>query len=514
MSPEDDIEMRRLHIMNSSNIRRTIEVTSYAEVVLANAASDIMQPAFSNLFVQTEIMRHQHAIICTRRPRSAEEQSPWMFHLMSLHGKDPENISYETDRMKFIGRGNSIANPQAMNDTGELSGNEGSVLDPVVAIRYQITLDPEETVTIDMIIGIAESKEVCQNLINKYQDRHHKDRVFELAWTHSQVVLRQINASEADAQLYGRLASSILFANAAFRADPAILISNHRGQSGLWGYSISGDLPIVLLKIEKQANMQLVKQLVQAHAYWRLKGIAVDLVIWNEEHNIYRQIFQNEIQALIPSEVIDRPGGIFVRASDQISNEDRVLFQTVARIILSDNGGTLSDNIKRKPLAKSLIPYITPTQIRKPSLTKVTLPKDLGFFNGLGGFSADGSEYIIIVDKKSKTPAPWVNVIANPNFGTVISESGAAYTWIENAHELRLTPWNNDPVSDSGGEAFYMRDEETGTFLVNLTSCLQEVSHLILPVMVLVTVPLNILKMGYILKCWFMQILSRRLNSL
>ncbi len=464
MSPEDDIEMRRVRITNCSKIRRTIEVTSYAEVVLASPDSDLMQPAFSNLFVQTEILAPQHAIICTRRPRSAEEQSPWMFHLMSLQGKEPEEISYETDRMKFIGRGNTIANPKVMDSSGPLSGSQGSVLDPIVAIRYRIILEPEETVSIDMVIGVAETKVLCQQLINKYQDRHHKDRVFELAWTHSQVVLRQINASEGDAQLYGRLASSILFANAAFRADPAILISNHRGQSGLWGYSISGDLPIVLLKIEKQANMQLVKQLVQAHAYWRLKGMAVDLVIWNEEHNIYRQVFQNEIQALIPSEVMDRPGGIFVRASDQISNEDRVLFQTVARINISDNGGSLADNIKRKPLAKSLISYITPTQIRKPSLTQVILPKDLDFFNDLGGFSANGSEYIIIVDKKSKTPAPWVNVIANPTFGTVISESGTAYTWTENAHELRLTPWNNDPVSDSGGEAFYLRDEETGYF--------------------------------------------------
>ena len=277
-------------------------------------------------------------------------------------------------------------------------------------------------------------------------------------------MLRQINASEADAQLYGRLASSILFINSAFRADPTILINNHRGQSGLWGYSISGDLPIVLLKIEKLANMQLVKQLIQAHAYWRLKGLAVDLVIWNEEHNVYRQDFQNEIEALIPVEFKDRPGGIFVRASDQISNEDRILFQTVARINISDSGGTLADHIKRKQLPKLVIPYITPEQITKSPLTPIELPKDLIFFNGLGGFSADGSEYVIAIDDKNKTPAPWVNVIANPNFGTVISESGTAYTWTENAHELRLTPWNNDPVSDSGGEAFYLRDEESGHF--------------------------------------------------
>ena len=465
VSPEDDIEMRRARISNRSDETRTIDVTSYAEIVLAAAASDRMQPAFSNLFVQTKILRDQRAIMCTRRPRSAEDHMPWMFHLMTMEGKSPEEISYETDRMEFIGRGNTLVNPQAMHRAGPLSGNEGSVLDPIVAIRYKIVLDPEETVTIDMVTGISDTREGCQDLINKYQvNKTHKDRVFEMAWTHSQVLLRQINASESDAQLYGRLAGSILFSNSSFRADPSILIRNHRGQSGLWGYSISGDLPIVLLKIEKQDNLSLVRQLIQAHAYWRLKGILVDLVIWNEEHSGYRQLFQNEIQALIPAEVRNCPGGIFVRASEQISDEDRILFETVARITLSDSGGALADQVKHKQYPKAVIPRLSPGK-NHPSLSgTLATPADLLFFNGLGGFSPDGAEYVIVTDEARKTPVPWVNVIANPRFGTVISESGMAYTWTENAHELRLTPWNNDPVCDKGGEAFYIRDEDSAHF--------------------------------------------------
>jgi len=464
VSPEDDIEMRRFCISNCSAVQRTIEVTSYAEVVLATAASDLMQPTFSNLFVQTEIIPDQHAIICTRRPRSAEEQPPWMCHLMTMHGKVADEISYETDRMEFIGRGNSIVHPQALNNLGPLSGKQGAVLDPIVAIRYKIRLEPDETITIDLITGMAETKEICKGLINKYQDKNHKDRVFELAWTHSQVVLRQINASDGDAKLYGRLASPILFNNPVFRADPAILVRNQRQQSGLWGYSISGDLPIVLLKIEKQAHMQLVKQLVQAHAYWRLKGLSVDLVIWNEGHGGYRQIFQNEIEAMVPVGLRDRSGGVFVRAIEQISDEDRILFQTVARAIISDNIGTLADHVKRKAPAKVKIPFLAPVQKYLPEFKAIPIPGDLLFFNGLGGFSADGNEYVISMDHKTKTPAPWVNVIANPGFGTVVSESGGAYTWIENAHELRLTPWNNDPVIDAAGEVFYLRDEENGHF--------------------------------------------------
>ena len=331
VSPEDDIELRRITITNRARIRRTIDITSYAEVVLASPAADALHPAFSNLFVQTEIIHHRQAILCTRRPRSLEEQPPWMFHLMAVHGAEIGEVSYETDRMQFIGRGNTVADPQAMRGvadffTGALSGSQGSVLDPIVAVRYRITLDPEESATINIVSGIGETRDVCLGLVEKYQDRRLADRVFELAWAHSQVLLRQINATEADAQLYGHLASSVIYANSSLRAEPGVIINNRRGQSGLWGYSISGDLPIVLLQIEDPANIDLVRQLVQAHAYWRLKGLAVDLVIWNEDHAGYRQLLQDQIMGLIAAgveaHVTDQPGGIFVRPADQISNED------------------------------------------------------------------------------------------------------------------------------------------------------------------------------------------------
>jgi cyclic beta-1,2-glucan synthetase len=475
VSPEDDIELRRVRITNRSRTRRSIDVTSYAEVVLAPPAADALHPAFSNLFVQTEIIGKQRAILCTRRPRSLDEKAPWMFHLMSVHGAETGEVSYETDRVQFIGRGNTIENPQAMSGaadyfTGALSGSEGSVLDPIVAIRYRLTLDPEESVTINIVSGIGESRDAALILVDKYQDRRLADRVFDLAWTHSQVLLRQLNASEADVQLYGRLASSVIYANASLRADPGVLVKNRRGQSGLWGYAISGDLPIVLLQIEDPANIDLVRQIVQAHAYWRLKGLAVDLVIWNEDHAGYRQLLHDQIVGLIAAgieaNVTDRPGGIFVRPADQISEEDRILFQTAARAIISDSRGTLEDQINRRRLVEVKPPFLTPTRTHlSEPLAVAALPRhDLMFFNGLGGFTPDGREYVITTAHGQVTPAPWVNVLANQNFGTIISESGLAYTWSENAHEFRLTPWGNDPVSDSSGEAFYIRDEERGHF--------------------------------------------------
>ena len=470
VSPEDDAEVRRVTIVNRSQTRRTIEITSFAEVVLAPPAADALHPAFGNLFVQTEIVRERQAILCTRRPRSSDEPAPWMFHLMSVHGAEVGNVSYETDRVRFIGRGNTVADPQAIGGSAELSDSQGSVLDPIVAVRHRITLDPDEATTVNIVTGIGENRDVCMGLIAKHQDRRLADRVFDLAWTHSQVLLQQLNATEADAQLYGHLASSIIYANPLLRADASLLAKNRRGQSGLWGYSISGDIPIVLLQIGDPSNIELVRQLVQAHTYWRLKGLVVDLVIWNEDHAGYRQLLQEQIQGLIAAgleaKFTDRPGGIFLRLGEQISSEDRILFQTVSRAILTDSRGTLWDQIHRRRVAEVPVPRFRPAKNRRDETPAAVAPppRDLLFFNGLGGFTPDGREYVISTGDGRETPAPWVNVLANPDFGSIISESGPAYTWSENAHEFRLTPWNNDPVSDLNGEAFYIRDEESGRF--------------------------------------------------
>ncbi|SHN62671.1 GH36-type glycosyl hydrolase domain-containing protein [Desulfovibrio litoralis] len=491
VSSEDDIELRRIRITNRSSHSRSIEVTSFAEVVLSLPLADELHPAFSKLFVQTQIVPEQQAILCARRPRSANEKTPWMLHTMAVHGVEADAMSYETDRQEFIGRGRSTANPQAMDPTYQgapsqtgigsaLSGREGSVLDPIVAIRARVTLNAEQSVTIDIITGIGETREKAVNLINTYRDRNIADRAFDMTWTHGQVLLRQLGASEADANLYNRLASSIIYANSSLRAPESVLIKNRRGQSGLWGYAISGDLPIVLVKIEDLENIDLVRQLLQAHEYWRLKGLAVDLVIWNEDQAGYRQLLHDQIMGLITAgngeNLIDRPGGIFVRAADRIVDEDRILFQTVARVILSDAMGTLSEQIQGFRLKTPVIPalaiserYVAEQPATLPATLSAVRP-DLLFYNGLGGFTPDGREYVITTSVGSKNapgqlpPAPWVNVLANPHFGTVVSESGPAYTWSENAHEFRLTPWGNDSVTDGRGEAFYLRDENSGHY--------------------------------------------------
>ena len=468
ISPEDDTELRRIRITNTTLFTKVLEVTSYAEVVMATQAADEAHPAFSNLFVQTEILPEHKAVLCTRRPRSEEETPPWMFHLIAVQGGLVEAMSYETARSAFVGRGRSLSHPQAM-DMESLLGNQGAVLDPIMAIRYRIGVKPNQTATVDLIYGISDTREACEGLMRKYRDQHLKDRAFELSWTHNQVLLRQIDASEGDAQLYDQLASSIVYPNTNLRGDPAVMLNNTRGQSGLWSHSVSGDIPIVLLHMTDSENLGFARQLIQAHAYWRLKGLAVDLVIWNEDHGSYRQTLQDQIQGLVNNDAVNqsyqKPGKIFVRSADQISPEDRILFESVARVVLYDNKGTLSEQVNKIYAEKTTLPFVPATQHPPEEPSGVArLPKGLLFDNGTGGFTPDGKEYKIVTDRKKVTPAPWVNVIANPDMGTVISESGSAYTWAVNAHEYRITPWNNDPVSDTSGEAYYLRDEESGYF--------------------------------------------------
>lgn len=490
ISAEDDIELRRLRLTNRSRHARTIEITTYAEVVLAPAIADELHPAFSNLFVQSQILRAKQALLCTRRPRSHDETPPWMFHLVAVHDAEIGAISYETDRARFLGRGNTPRAPRALTLDEALSDTEGSVLDPIVAIRCRIELAPGQTAMIDTIQGVAADRAACEELVDKYRDRRLADRVFDLAWTHSQVVRRQINASQADAQLYERLAGLIVYANPLLRADPGVLVQNQRSQSGLWGHAISGDLPIVLLQIADADNIELVRQMVQAHAYWRLKGLRADLVIWNESTAGYRQQLQDQILGMVSADpeanILERPGGIFVRPAQQISQEDRVLLQSVARVIVSDQRGTLAAQIGRhvppERIPPALVfagePEAAPDPQDATAMSGLPPPREdrdeddawpfgavadqFVFDNGIGAFSADGREYAIVSREGAPTPAPWSNVLANAKLGTVVSESSPGYTWFENAHEFRLTPWHNDPVTDVSGEAFYLRDEDTG----------------------------------------------------
>jgi cyclic beta-1,2-glucan synthetase len=469
VSAEDDVELRRVTLTNHSRVPRSIELTSYSEVVLAVPGADAAHPVFSNLFVQTEFVPTGSALLCNRRPRSEGEKAPWLLHLMLGEEGAQDAISCETDRARFIGRGRTPARPAAMLHTSALSNTTGSVLDPIVSLRRAFGLAPDDTIHVDYVLGVTESRDAALGLVEKYLNSHTADQSFDLARHQSRLALRQLGATEADLQIYEQLASALVYADPARRAADGVLLRNRRAQSGLWSYGISGDIPIVLLRIRDPAKIATVKQLVQAHSFWRTKALAVDLVILNEDVLESREHLQEAITRLIVSEgeaeMLDKPGGIFVRRLEQVSDDDQVLLQSVARVVVADESGSLAEQLdifldSPGPPVSAL----APTRSALPDAPRDLAPRELIFHNGLGGFTPDGREYVITLQPEHATPAPWVNVLANPYFGTVISESGSAYSWAENSHEFRLTPWINDPVTDASGEALYIRDEQSGQF--------------------------------------------------
>ena len=466
--PEDDLELRQLTLTNLSRRARTVEITSYAEIVLLDGRAEAAHPAFHKLFVAAAPLAGKAALLFSRRPRAADERPPWAFHALGVEGGHLlRGASCETDRAAFLGRNRSVRDPAALDQPGPLPDRAGFVLDPCAAIRYRVRLDAGQSVRVNAFLGVAATRAAAETLLDRCRDPRLAERVFSLAWTRSQVLLHQLRANEADVQHYARLAGSLFFAGPQRRGRASAIAANRRNQAALWSYGISGDRPIVLLSISDVANLDLVRQLIQAHGYWRQKGLEADLVVWSEAFAGYRQDLLDAIVGLVQAgtegKLLDQPGGIFVRNVDQVPEEDRILFRAVARLVFSDRYGTLADQIDRRVLSEADVPELVPAREAPPEEPPAPRPfRELKFFNGLGGFTPDGREYVVQLEPGQTTPAPWVNVLANPAFGTVVGESGAAATWSENAHQFRLTPWHNDAVEDPSGETFYIRDDETG----------------------------------------------------
>ena len=467
VSTEDDVEVRRLAVTNQSDRPRELEVTSYAEIALASVGEDLTHPAFSKLFVETEYLPESAALVCARRPRARDEARVWAVHVLSVDARMQGPVEWETDRGRFLGRGRSPEDPMAL-DGRALSGTTGAVLDPIVSLRQRIRLAPGGFVRLSFATGMAVSRDGALAMAHKYHDPSAAARTFALAYTQAQSTLRHLGISSDEAQLCERLASRVLYTDASLRAGPEVLERNVLGQPGLWAHGISGDLPILLVRVVKGGDIPLVRQVLQAQEYWRLKGLSADVVILNEHPVSYLDDIHVQLAALLDTGPWGawkhRPGGVYLLRGDRMNEAERNLLASVARAILSGDRGKLSDQLdwpypERQPRRE--LPPPPPRPASGPDGMEIEVPA-LTFANGTGGFADGGREYAVVLDGDRETPLPWVNVVANPGFGTVVSASGSAYSWAENSRENRLTPFANDPVTDPTAEALFLRDEEGG----------------------------------------------------
>ena len=465
VSPEEDAEIRRLTLVNQSGRRRSLEITSYVELALAPHNADRGHPAFSKLFVQTAADVERHALLGWRKPRSSEDPAVWAAHVLVLPPSVDGEVTYETDRARFLGRGRSPRNPLALEQP--LSNSAGAVLDPIFSLRCRVSLEPGERIQLAYVTGAADTREKALALIEKFQDLRATERALDLAAFQAQLELRHLRVTADDVQRFLHLASHLLFPNAQLRAAEPQLRQNRLGQARLWAHGISGDLPIMLVTVGDRGDVELVGEALIAHTFWRLRGLKCDLVILDEEPGSYQQPLQDYLKTLIQAHAqhtgIDQPGGIFLRLTNSMPPEDLTLLLTVAQVVLVAARGPLSQQLSRAAEVKLPPPLSAPQRVtEEPSALLPFL--ELPYFNGLGGFSVDGREYAVYLGPGAQTPAPWVNVMANPSFGALISESGPGFAWYGNSQSNRLLPWSNDPVGDPSSDAIYIRDDESGRY--------------------------------------------------
>jgi len=468
VSPEDDIEVRRVTVTNHDHEPVRLEVTSYFEVALADQAADQAHKSFSNLFVETEALEPSRALLFSRRPRSAEEERLWGLHVLACDSDEECDWSYETDRALFLGRLNGADDPAAVRRGGALSRTTGAVLDPCCAIRQQVTIDPGASSRLVFVTGIAATRPEAERLADKYRDPRSAQRAIDLAWTAAQIELRDLGITPAEAVVLERLASRLLLTDPASVLKIKTPVENGLPMSGLWSIGISGDLPILLVRIEELEHAPLVRQALLAHQYWRHKGLVADLVVLNTRPTAYSDELDDRLRMLVRTghalQLLDKPGGVFLRRADQMHPDVLNLLLTVARATLDGDSGSLEVQLNRRvprpELPDAFVPALEP--VKRP-IVRPSRP-DLLFDNGYGGFDSSAGEYVIVLDEGRCTPAPWINVMASPGFGCTVSEAGIGCTWALNSHENRITTWNNDPVSDGSGEVIYLRDEQTGEF--------------------------------------------------
>ncbi|WP_150047963.1 GH36-type glycosyl hydrolase domain-containing protein [Methylomonas rhizoryzae] len=466
VSPEDDAEIRRLSLTNNGTREREIDVTSYAEIVLAPPAADIAHPAFSNLFVQTEYLPQTRSLLAHRRQRSTGDPQLWAAHVLADR-QTGDGLQYETDRARFVGRGQSLRTPIAVMDGRPLSNTVGSVLDPIFSLRTRIKVAAGATEHLTFTTLVAASRQLAADLADKYHSVTAWERVSALAWTHAHVQLHHLRTKPEEAQLFQMLANRLIFADSSLRPGGKWIQMNTLSVAALWRYGISGDRPMLLLRVSEPEDRGFVEQLLRAHEYWSIKGLAADLLILNDKESSYVEDLQSMLETMIrenqarcAAQENENRGAVFVLPVGRLSMDERRFLQTAARVMLVSNRGTLAEQLLRHPRPQSAFIAPQALSVRQTQVPALALPS-LEFFNGLGGFGEDGSEYVIMLDKGQWTPAPWVNVVANPEFGFMVSESGSGCTWCGNSRENQLTPWSNDPVADAPGEVFYLRDDES-----------------------------------------------------
>ncbi|MEW8956343.1 glucoamylase family protein, partial [Clostridium sp.] len=503
VSNEENMEVRALTLENNTEEDKVIEITTYLEVTLSTQEADISHKAFSNLFIRTESFE-DNVLLAYRRPRAKGQKKPYIFQKILFQGEKIGAVEYETSRLNFIGRGNDEDNPRVMNREIPLENSEGTVIDPIFSQRIRMKIPKGEKVKAYVVIGSSESKEEAIDICNRYSSIEGCRGIFNGSYNNSLGELSYLGLKYKQASLYQMMASRILYTNKDIRRRETYIKSLNKHQKDLWSFGVSGDLPIVTLNIKDTSHVDIVRQCVQCHEYLNRRGVEFDLLVINEEEFSYDMPLQGSLFTIInkysSASINNLRGKIFIQSYDNLKDEGISFIKAISTIyidgkeedaffsLLFKGEDNLTYNLRGLPkevynnsIIKEEVVEEMPLKWKREkymaeigeSIWEGNQGKSSGsneecydigrlkFFNGLGGFN-EKNHYVIVLKNNNNTPAPWINVISNKKFGFHISESGSSYTWYKNSRENKLTPWNNDFVSDTLGEALFLRDEENG----------------------------------------------------
>ena len=462
VAPADDVEVRQITLHNETHKPRTLTVTSAGRPVLVAKHDAPVHPAFSSLFVKSEQLADFDAVLFERRRKSRIEPQVVLVHRLVSEGAAVTFAGYETDRGAFQGRCTTLQSPAALAaNRGLLRGHTGTVLDPVMSLMARVELEPKGKVTFAFVTTVGRSRGVAVELARKYGSMHAVRWAFRDAGLASARWLQRTSVEPELLPSIQRLLSALLFADPTFRARSKTG-SPMPCQRRLWGHGISGDDPIILIHVH-DANAPLLRETLAAQRYLRWCGVALDLVLVEQQASGYARKGSSTLRRVLAQhdeDWIGRHGGIYVLAADQESDEERRHLEAAAEVVLDTRDGSLARRLSRIVESPAKLPLFEPTLANGAASPSRPGP-ELTFDNGMGGFTADGREYVIRLPRGGSTPAPWCNVLANEQFGCLVSESSLGVTWALNSGENKLTPWRNDPVLDTPSEVLYLRDEET-----------------------------------------------------
>ena len=473
VAQQEDAEIRTLKLTNEGHGVRRIEVSALGEVVLAPRGADMAHPAFSNLFITTEYDAARGALLATRRPRASHEAATTAILGAVVEGTQAGPLSYDTDRRTVIGRGRGKREPLAMTEQGGLAMTTGAVLDPVLCLRQTLELKPGQSARVAFVLAFGSDREAASRTWQKLGSFSALQREISRSWVYAQAKLHQLGIGSEEATHFQALSAYLMFSDTTFRPGTEFMRGNQLSQRALWRYGISGDRPILLVTIDSNDDLPLVQQMVRGHHFWKARSFEVDIVVLNDRATSYSDDMQHAIENMVRQAGAgpDAPaagGRIYVLRGDRLPDDERRLLMTLCRVLLRGGQGLLGDQLRRRAPREALpLPQTMP--LRAPlaqggAPAEPTATAELQFFNGTGGFTPDGKEYRIVLPPGRTTPAPWVNVMASPQIGTLVSESGSAFTWRINARENQLTPWSNDALVDPSSEILYLQDRATGAY--------------------------------------------------